>query len=398
MKLFRREVLDEVLPVVLVKRYAFDLEILAVARSFGFERIAEAPIRLDYRFNGSGVHWRAIVQALWDTAAVFYRLRMLRFYERRRLLARRVAAHRPDTLPGLTVVLVPTELGEATRRAVGRMAAATPAGTRVLVASPLPPDSPATGISGAEVVHAGPGPRADRIARVVGRVTSDVVAFVDEDARPSDGWAWSALALMGDATVGAVVGPTVARLDGTADRDAAGVLSESRLGVGGARVRTHVGQLREVGEFPASNIFVRTSALQRAAREGHPLDDDFCSVLRRRHGLAVLCSPDVVVTTRPVPLFRPYLAMLHRLGRDRGQRVAEGRRPRLRHLAPVALLVAVAAGPPSLLRGGRAARAWGLAMGLYAGAVGAFAAVVLRARSARTRRSAPGSSAAPRGA
>ena len=99
MKLFRREVLDEVLPVVLVKRYAFDLEILAVARSFGFERIAEAPIRLEYQFTASGVNPRAIAQALWDTAAVFYRLRLLRFYERRRVLAHRVAAHRPDPLP-----------------------------------------------------------------------------------------------------------------------------------------------------------------------------------------------------------------------------------------------------------------------------------------------------------
>ena len=77
MKLFRREVLEEVMPVVLVKRYAFDLEILAVARSFGFVRIAEAPIRLDYKFGASGVNWRAIAQALWDTAAIFYRLRLL---------------------------------------------------------------------------------------------------------------------------------------------------------------------------------------------------------------------------------------------------------------------------------------------------------------------------------
>src|SRR5690606_13340381 len=123
MKVFRREVLDEVLPVVLVKRYAFDLEILAVARSFGFDRIAEAPVRLHYKFTGSGVNWRAIAQALWDTAAIFYRLRLLRFYERRRRLARRVAAHRPAVLPTLTVILVPNELGEATRRAVARMRA-----------------------------------------------------------------------------------------------------------------------------------------------------------------------------------------------------------------------------------------------------------------------------------
>ena len=37
-KLFRREALDAVLPVVLVKRYAFDLEVLAVATTIRFRR------------------------------------------------------------------------------------------------------------------------------------------------------------------------------------------------------------------------------------------------------------------------------------------------------------------------------------------------------------------------
>lgn len=83
-KLFRREVLEQVLPVTLVKRFAFDIEILAVAYHFGFRRIAEAPIRLDYKFSGSAMDWGAIARALWDTAAVFYRLRILRYYDHQR--------------------------------------------------------------------------------------------------------------------------------------------------------------------------------------------------------------------------------------------------------------------------------------------------------------------------
>jgi glycosyltransferase involved in cell wall biosynthesis len=88
MKVFRGEVLDDVLPLVLVKRYAFDLEVLAVARHLGYERIGEHPVVLDYQFTGSGVRPRAIAQALWDTAAVFYRLRILRYYDRARRGAR----------------------------------------------------------------------------------------------------------------------------------------------------------------------------------------------------------------------------------------------------------------------------------------------------------------------
>jgi len=93
-KVFRRPVLDTVLPITLVKRYAFDLEVLALAHACGFRRIEEAPITLRYQFSGSSVNWRAIRQALHDTAAVFYRLRLRRSYALPPAPSDRVAEHR----------------------------------------------------------------------------------------------------------------------------------------------------------------------------------------------------------------------------------------------------------------------------------------------------------------
>ncbi len=84
LKVFSREVADNVVPSLLVKQFAFDLELLAVARAFGYRRVRELPVRLEYRFTGSEVRSRAVARALWDTAAVFYRLRILRTYQRTR--------------------------------------------------------------------------------------------------------------------------------------------------------------------------------------------------------------------------------------------------------------------------------------------------------------------------
>jgi glycosyltransferase involved in cell wall biosynthesis len=81
LKLFRRGILAEVLPRALVKRYAFDLEILAIAKHRGYE-ITEAPIVLNYGFNGSGVGWRSIWRIFIDTCAIFYRLRILKYYDK----------------------------------------------------------------------------------------------------------------------------------------------------------------------------------------------------------------------------------------------------------------------------------------------------------------------------
>lgn len=80
LKLYKREVLEGVLPKVMVKRYAFDIEILANAHRLGYE-IIESPIELNMGFS-SHVNKKAIWSMLVDTAAVFYRMKILKYYDR----------------------------------------------------------------------------------------------------------------------------------------------------------------------------------------------------------------------------------------------------------------------------------------------------------------------------
>lgn len=55
MKFYRREVLEKVLPRLLVKAFAFDIEILATANHLGYSRIFEAPVevKLDFKKGSS---------------------------------------------------------------------------------------------------------------------------------------------------------------------------------------------------------------------------------------------------------------------------------------------------------------------------------------------------------
>jgi glycosyltransferase involved in cell wall biosynthesis len=80
LKLFRRDVLRSLLPRVLVKRYAFDLELLVVAHHLGYKRIVEAPIEIQEQFSTT-TNLRAAFRVLVDTAAIFYRLRVIRYYD-----------------------------------------------------------------------------------------------------------------------------------------------------------------------------------------------------------------------------------------------------------------------------------------------------------------------------
>ncbi len=95
LKLFRRDVLEEVVPLLAIKRFAFDLELLVVARQLGYSNVMEAPVNLDYKFE-STANLKATWQVLWDTAAIFYRLHVVRFYAQQRaalLQERRLTAH-----------------------------------------------------------------------------------------------------------------------------------------------------------------------------------------------------------------------------------------------------------------------------------------------------------------
>ena len=99
LKLFRRDVLQEALPLLAIKKFAFDLELLVVAKYLGYGNICEAAISLDFQFD-STVNLRSAWRVLWDTAAIFYRLRILRYYESRRLqVAAAVADERLREVP-----------------------------------------------------------------------------------------------------------------------------------------------------------------------------------------------------------------------------------------------------------------------------------------------------------
>jgi len=86
LKVYRRKVLADVLPRLLVKNFAFDIELLAVANHLGYTKIYEGPIKLksdtfQSNFSGKVLLDKQIRAMLWNTLAVFYRLRVQRYYE-----------------------------------------------------------------------------------------------------------------------------------------------------------------------------------------------------------------------------------------------------------------------------------------------------------------------------
>jgi hypothetical protein len=303
LKVFHRRVVDDVFPLLLVKQFAFDLELLAVATALGYGRIRELPVRLEYRFSGTALGSRTVARALWDTAAVFYRLRVLRTYQRKRRLLVVSAHHAP------LVSLVGDDGAVATL------------------------DYPSL-----EVVASA------RQAR------GDLVAVLQRDARPAGNWVTASVPYFADAQVAAVVVPTLAPVRGPLARRVAAAVLESRLGGGSRRSSFFPGNVRAVGDYPAESIVVR-----RQDYDGNVPVDELARVLTSR-GRRVIYTPDTSISAAPEPLVRAHLGDVLRHARARG---AAARRTRGRSLSvatalSLAPLLAALAGLVLLAVGGTA--------------------------------------------
>lgn len=82
LKLFRAEVIKPVMQQILVKRFAFDIEVLSIINSRGY-KIVSAPIEVIFHRPAFGRIGVSEVRNMFvDTLAVFYRLRILHYYDK----------------------------------------------------------------------------------------------------------------------------------------------------------------------------------------------------------------------------------------------------------------------------------------------------------------------------
>jgi len=81
-KIFKKSVIEKVLPRLVEKKFAGDLEILVVSKLLGHNRIFEAPIKLDYNLGSmtTAATIKSIRGIFTDTLAIFYRKNILHYY------------------------------------------------------------------------------------------------------------------------------------------------------------------------------------------------------------------------------------------------------------------------------------------------------------------------------
>ncbi len=307
-KLFRRRALESVLPRVMVKKYAFDLELLVAAHVCGFA-IAEAPVVVDLKGKFGRVGAHAIWTMLIDTLAVFYRLRILGYYGRTLFV--------PASYPPVSVVVAYRRRNPYLEECLRHLEKLNYPDFEVI----LLPDERESFPGPWRVIPTGPvsPPRKRDLGWKSAR--GEIVAFIDDDAFPDEEWLRNAVRRFAEPGVAAVGGPGTTPENDSRNRKAGGRVLASLL-VGGVHAFRVIPRIpRDVDDYPTFNLLVKKTVLEEIGGFDCPWwpgEDTVLCLKIRESGGRIVYDPDVEVRHHRRPLFRPHWRQFASYGLHRG--------------------------------------------------------------------------------
>jgi glycosyltransferase involved in cell wall biosynthesis len=300
MKLFRRAVLGESLGRMLVKTYAFDLELLAIARQRG-AKIAEAPVVIKFGNKFGALKANTVKTMAWDSLAVFYRLKVLKYY------AKAEVPKKPDHDPLVSVVIACPHGSWMLDECLKALDGQSYRNFEVIVL----PDDVTGKVRPAEKRNIG-----------IARAKGEIVAFIDDDAYPDAHWLEYAVKYFGDETIGAVGGPGVTPPGDPFMARIGGRVYDNLLVSGNYRYRYKAGGVRrDVDDYPSCNLFVRKSLLESFGgyrTDFWPGEDTLLCKDIVDSGKRIVYDPWVIVNHHRRALFAAHLRQLGRYAFHRG--------------------------------------------------------------------------------
>lgn len=300
MKLFRRRVLLDALDRMLVKTYAFDLELLAISSSRG-AKIAEAPVVINFGSKFGALKPSTVKSMALDSLAVFFRLRILRYYD-----SVQVPPQTKDRKLVSVVIACPGE-SWMLKECLDAIKSQTYGNFEVIVL----PDSVTGKLRPAEKRNIG-----------IAKAKGEIVAFIDDDAYPDSRWLEYAVKYFSDETIGAVGGPAVTPHGDKYLSRLGGRVYNNLLVSGNYRYRYKAGGIcRDVEDYPSCNLLVRKSVLERIGSyrtDFWPGEDTLLCKDIIDSGFRIVYDPWVVVYHHRRALFMPHLRQLGRYAFHRG--------------------------------------------------------------------------------
>ncbi len=317
MKLFRREILADALSRMLVKTYAFDLELLSIAADRG-AKIVDAPVVIRFGDKFGALKPKTVFEMARDSAAVFYRLKILKYYAT-------AESPRPlDREPKVSIVIACPNRSWMLDECLKGIASQTwrDFETIVLPDAGFDLESSLADAARARIVPTRKVRPAEKRNRGIKEASGEIVAFIDDDAYPDANWLEYAVRFFSEPSIGAVGGPGITPPgDGSLNR-LGGRVYDNILVSGNYRYRYRAGGIRrDVDDYPSCNLFVRKQLLDVIGgyrTDFWPGEDTLLCKDIVDSGRRIVYDPWIVVYHHRRALFMPHLRQLGRYAFHRG--------------------------------------------------------------------------------
>lgn len=355
MKLFRKSALDYAAGRILVKHFAFDLELLTVLHGGGFT-VAEAPVCIPNFGNKLGCLTLSVIyKTLIDTLAITYRARILKYY----LSLHPLHPMQDKTQgPKFSIIVACPGDSEVLRKLIQALREQTYRNFEVIFLPDRLLVRPETNYPFKIMATGGVRPAKKRNMGA-DAATGNILVFIDDDAYPQPDWLAMAAARFTHAAetgtqIDAIGGPGLTPPDDPLPAQLSGIVFASPLVSGNFRYRYFIqGTLRRVEDFPSCNLFVRKEAFDaiRGFREDFwPGEDTLLCADLQLKGYTLWYDPQIVVFHHRRPLFGPHLRQVGRYALHRGyfaRRIGLNSR-RISYLLPSLFLLGLLSGPVAI--------------------------------------------------
>lgn len=313
-KLFRRKALESAFPRMLVKQFAFDLELLSIAHESGFT-IAEAPVMLKFQQRPYPFRLGAIWQIAIDTLAIFYRTRILRYYKSLPITSM------PVPRPLVSIIIACPAASDYLTECLSAISAQDYDNLEVLV---LPDEATGSDWHDARFREIPTGTKRPAEKRNLGikEARGNICAFLDDDAFPADDWLHNAVVHFSDPAIGAVGGPAVTPTNDPMMAQLSGLVFSNTLVSGNYRYRYKPERVREVEDYPSCNLLVRTDILRDLngfRTDFWPGEDTYlCMDIIKKCDKKIIYDPRILAFHHRRKLFLPHLRQVGRYALHRG--------------------------------------------------------------------------------
>lgn len=251
LKLFKREAIINIFPRILVKAFAYDLEVLVACNSNG-KKIVSAPVIVNPNRHFGLIKLSVLWKTFIDTLAIFYRLNIVKFYKN---LFEELKSN-----PLVSIIIPLKKINDYIKEETEYLLEQTYKNFELII---LPDfyseeeiDLEIFKDKRIKIIETGNLPPALKRAKGVEISNGEILAFLDDDTYPEKDWLKNSLRAMETKNIKALGGPAVTSPKDNFSKQISGLIYGSALMSGKHKARYVPDKVQYVRDYPSCNFII----------------------------------------------------------------------------------------------------------------------------------------------